>query len=135
MLTLLLGLAAQGVAGPPVNPGETVNAYVAAYNDRDIDAMVALMHDDIEWLAVEGGQVSAMARGKADLVAQLREYVASPAATTSTLSDSVINGRFIAVTETASWISPDGDTRSQAALAVYELEDDLIRRVWYYPAQ
>jgi hypothetical protein len=44
------------------------------------------------------------------------------------------NGPYIAVTETASWTTQDGSKQSQSATSVYEMEDGLIRRVWYFPA-
>ncbi len=111
-----------------------ISSYTEAYNDRDVAAMSALMHPDIQWLSVEGDQIVVVADGKADLVAQMTDYVASPSATTSLLGRSVVDGPFIAVQETASWLGADGSTAEQSALAVYEINDGLIVRVWYYPA-
>ncbi len=109
-------------------------SYVEAYNARDLPAMLALMHDDIEWLSIEGSEVAAFASGKADLAAQMEAYLKSPGATFSTVEGSVGDGRFVAVREVAHWQDADGNARSQSALAVYEIVDGLIRRVWYYPA-
>ena len=111
-----------------------ISAYTAAYNDRDVEAMAELMHPDIQWLSVNGDKVDVFANGKADLVAQMTDYVSSPAATTSSLGDIVTDGPYLAVQETARWPRSDGSMGEQSALAVYEVSDGLIRRVWYYPA-
>ncbi|MDJ0642483.1 MAG: nuclear transport factor 2 family protein [Erythrobacter sp.] len=109
-------------------------AYVEAYNARDLPAMLELMHDDVEWLSIEDSKVVAFATGKADLAAQMEAYLASPSATLSTVEGSVTDGRFVAVREVAHWTDAEGNARSQSALAVYEIEHGLVRRVWYYPA-
>ena len=53
----------------------------------------------------------------------------------STLSSAAENGAFISVVETARWKRDDGQDAEQSAIAVYEVRDNLIRRVWYYPAE
>ena len=52
-----------------------------------------------------------------------------------TLEDSLVSGRFVTVRERASWTSESGEERSQASVAVYEIRDGLVARVWYYPAE
>lgn len=94
--------------------------------------MTALMSDTVQWFAIEGGVTVPMADSKEDLSAQLTTYLASTN-TTSTLSDWTQNGAFLSVIETASWSSQSGETMSQSSLAVYEIRNDRIQRVWYYP--
>lgn len=127
-------VAAQEVAPAKASPASIVSAYVDAYNSRDLDAMMALMHDEVEWLAVEGSTVSVFANGKQDLADQMKGYFASPMVTSSTIDRSLTDGQFVAAREIASWTAKDGTQRSQSALAVYQIEDGLVRRVWYYPA-
>jgi hypothetical protein len=43
--------------------------------------------------------------------------------------------RFVTVRERAFWTTKGGEERSQAAVAVYEIRDSLVERVWYYPAE
>ncbi|MEO1100687.1 MAG: nuclear transport factor 2 family protein [Pseudomonadota bacterium] len=134
--TAFLGLAGCASIKPVEQHDENaiISSYTKAYNDRDITAMSALMHSDIQWLSVEGDQITVVADGKVDLVAQMTDYVASPTATTSTLDGSIADGPFFAVREIASWPGADGSTAEQSALAIYEVSDGLILRVWYYPA-
>jgi hypothetical protein len=134
-LALLMAspLAAEEQDAPPT-PLAVAQSYVEAYNARDLDAMMALMHDEVEWLAIERSEAQAFAKGKGDLTRQMESYFSSPMATTSTIDGSVIDGRFVAVREIARWTGSDGKPREQSALAVYEIENGLVRRVWYYPA-
>lgn len=136
VLAVALLLPALPATAQEVEPSElqVAVAYVEAYNARDLEAMLALMHDDVEWLSVQGSGVEAFASGKADLAAQMESYLASPSATFSTVEGSVGDGAFVAVREVAHWTDAEGNARSQSALAVYEIEDGLVRRVWYYPA-
>lgn len=112
----------------------TVDAYVAAYNARDLEAMLSLMHEEVQWLSVEGSEVAVFADGKDDLSSQMAQYFASPMATISRIEGGVRDGRFIAVREVASWTDSAGEPRSQSAMAIYEIDGGLVRRVWYYPS-
>lgn len=136
---IALCLALVNCTSAPLRAPDTapsiIARYVDAYNARDVDGMAALMHPDIQWLSVEGDEMVVFADGKADLIDQMTAYVGSPQATTSTLHREIINGDYLAVKETASWPKQDGTTGVQSAIAVYELSDGLIRRVWYFPAQ
>ena len=119
---------------PPSEELQTASDYVDAYNARDLDAMLALMHDDVQWLSISEDQVEAFANGKDGLGTQMRDYMATPMATQSEIDGDVTDGRFVAVREIARWTDDNGEQRSQSALAVYEIEEGLVRRVWYYPA-
>ena len=109
-----------------------ISAYSAAWNAKKLDEMAALMHPEIEWLSVVGSAVKVETKGKEQLVDSLKAWFASPSLPTGSLRDWSINGNFVAVTETASWLDDAKQTQSQSSLTVYELEDNLIRRVYYY---
>ncbi len=118
----------------PSNEHPIVADYSAAYNAQDLQAMSALMHPDIEWLSVSGNKITVEAKGKDILTEAMKGYFSDPNMPTGVLRNWSINGDYIAVTETAHWTSKAGETKSQSALTVYQLENDLIRRVYYYPA-
>ncbi len=138
-------VAALFVAGVPAGAGVAahevsaqvakVTSYVDAYNAKDADAMRALMHPDIQWIAIEGAKSEVVADGRDSLVAQMADYFDSPMVPRSTVGDIIENGRFLVMRETAHWTDSDGKDREQSSLAIYEMEDGLIRRVSYYPAQ
>lgn len=133
LVALLLTACTHQPPGAVQNHG-VVYSYVEAYNQRDLAGMAALMHDEVEWLSIDGSDVTVMARGKADLVTQMEAYFASPQVTQSSIEALVVDGDFRSARERAHWVASDGQTQSQSSLAVYQLEDGLIRRVWYYPA-
>ena len=124
------------VAAQEISAQETtVSKYIAAYNIRDLELMRSMMHPEIQWIAVEGGKSEVVADGREALVEQMRGYFASPTRTWSTFSDVIENGRFLTMRETAHWQAADGTAKAQSSIVVYEFEDALVRRVWYYPAQ
>ncbi|MXO91734.1 nuclear transport factor 2 family protein [Pontixanthobacter aquaemixtae] len=113
----------------------TVSKYVAAYNIRDLELMRSMMHAEIQWIAIEGGNSEIVANGRDALAEQMQSYFASPTKIWSAFDDVIENGRFLTLRETAHWQAADGTVKSQSSIVVYEFEDALIRRVWYYSAQ
>ena len=111
-----------------------ITAYSQAYNDKDIAAMTAFMHPDIEWLSVTGNKIVVEVSGKEALSTSMQEWFENPDLPKGKLRDWSLNGNYVAVTETAFWTTKEGEDKSQSALTVYELEDALIRRVYYYPS-
>ena len=113
---------------------QIISDYVQSFNDCDLQAASTLMHEEIEWLTISGSSVDVTTQGKAALIEALTAYMTNGCSTVSTLSDWSVNGPHIAVKETAGWMNADGESQSQSATAVYEIEDQLVRRVWYFPA-
>ncbi len=129
-LSLLACTPPQSSDGHPV-----IMAYSQAYNDKDLAKMTSLMHPDIEWLSVSGEGMEVAAKGKDVLAAEMKRYFEAPTMPEGALNGWSLNGDYIAVTETASWTDDAGQDKSQSALTVYQIENNLVRRVWYYPAQ
>lgn len=117
----------------PTGAAEIVADYVELNNACDAAGMARLMHEDIEWLNISGDTVSTVSSGKDTLSAELASYMSNGCSTQSALSDFSVNGPYVAVTETVSWKGRDGAEQSQSATSVYEIENGLIRRVWYFP--
>lgn len=105
-----------------------------AYNAHHVEGMLALMTDDVTWLSVTEDSVAVELVGKEALKTYMNTYFKALPSARSGQEGMLVNGRFVTVKERAFW-EQDGETRSQASLAVYEFEDLLIRRVWYYPSQ
>lgn len=114
---------------------QIVEHYTDAYNKGDAEVMGRYMHDDIQWITIEDAQSSITTQGKEKLVKEMKGYFQSPGKVSSSLHGWSENGAFVSVIETASWTTKYVSPRSQSANAVYQLEDNLIRRVWYFPAQ
>ncbi|MFK7957633.1 MAG: DUF6265 family protein [Lysobacterales bacterium] len=111
-----------------------VKRYVEAYNQCDLAEAAKLMHPDIQWLNISGAELTSAANDKDQLVAELESYMANGCSVRSELSQWSVNERFVTVKETAHWTTDDGSAQSQSATAVYEIADQKILNVWYYPA-
>lgn len=113
---------------------ERLKAYNGAFNRHDVDAMMSMVSQDIEWLSVEGTTMQVEAQGAAAMRKSMNEYFSVIENPQSSLSGFVVDGPFVAVQETASW-GLESERKSQSSLAVYEIENDKVRRVWYYPVR
>lgn len=134
VVALALALPMSLAASTDESPLKTVESFMAAYNAHDVDAMVALSHPEIQWLSLEGAAIAIEAEGADALKAAMESYFAAIPSSRSVAESTMEAGRFVSVWERAEWQGKDGP-QSQSALAVYEVEDRKIRRVWYYPAQ
>jgi hypothetical protein len=110
-----------------------VRRFVDAYNARDLEALLGLAHPDIAWLSVSGDSVSVETRGAGPLRDAMAAHFASASATRSELEAVDANGPFVSTREVARWTSPRGP-RAQASIAVYEVREGRVRRVWYFPS-
>jgi hypothetical protein len=115
-------------------PKSIISEHVRAFNAGDVEAMTKMQHPDIEWLSVSGTKLSVEVSGRDALSKNMTEYFKSPTKATGQLRGWSMNMPYVSVTETATWTRKDGSEASQSSLTVYELDNNLIRRVWYYPA-
>ena len=113
---------------------ETIEAQLTAFNAGDVAALAANVAPDFIWYAVDSDRMSIELRGReAFQMSMIRYFDAVPAARAE-IDALAQTGEFVAVRERAFWPGEDGQEISQAALAVYQIRDGLIYRVWYYPA-
>ena len=64
-------------ADPPGSNERRVRDYVSAYNKRDVDTMLSMVSDDIQWLSVAGEKITVEAKGKSKLREGLEDYFKS----------------------------------------------------------
>ena len=113
----------------------TAKQLLDAFNRHDPDAMAALVAGDFELFYVsDAGQAELGAKGPDDLRTQMTGYFASRPTVRSVIEGSVDGPRFASFRERAISIR-DGMERSASSLAVYEVVDGKVLRVWYYPAE
>lgn len=115
-------------------PKAIVSAHVDAFNEGDVAGMSKMQHPNIEWLNITGSAMTVQSSGRAALAKNMQDYFNSTTRVTGTLRNWSLNGDYVSVTETVRWKAADGKTKTQSAITVYQLEDNLIRRVWYYPS-
>jgi hypothetical protein len=134
------GLALAQPPGPTASPAqpslreEKVEAFVAAFNARDLEALLALADDEIEWLSVSKHEIGVEARGKTALRESLEGYFQSCSSCRSELEWTRLAGSRVVALERASWERADGPA-SQRSLSVYEFDGDRITRVYYFPSE
>jgi hypothetical protein len=137
ILLALLHLAAAPVsfAAETPNPNEQrVRDYVSAFNKREIDTMLNMVADDIQWLSVVGDKITVETQGKAKLRESMAAYFKSTPTAKSELEWVRGTASRVAALERAGWQSKSGP-KSQASLCIYEFRDGLITRVYYYPTE
>ncbi len=136
LLTLVFLIPAyHGVAAETSKPNEQrVRDYVAAFNKHDIDTMMSMVSDDVQWVSVSGDKIAVESQGKAKLREGLAGYFKAAPTVKSKLEWVKATASRVAALERAEWQGRSGPV-SQASLSVYEFRDGLIVRVYYYPAE
>jgi hypothetical protein len=105
-----------------------------AFTTQDPEAMSATLTDDIGWYSIIGDTLTIQAEGKDALLTGLRSYFESIPSAHSEVEEIFVSGKYVVVRERGYW-HEDGLQRTQSSLAVYEIRDGLIARVWYFPPE
>lgn len=121
-------------AETPKTNEQRVRDYVSAFNKREIDTMLSMATDDIQWLIVAGDKITVETQGKAKLRESLAAYFKSTPSAQSELEWVRVTASRVAALERAAWQSKSGP-KSQASLSIYEFRGGLISRVYYYPVE
>lgn len=132
-LTVAMASGGCAVASAPSEEETLVRSYIEAYNSHDIPVMLELATEGVEWFGVEGARLDVMTSGKQMLADELTSYFEGLPSARSEIESISALGAFVTTHERAYW-TQEGQERSQASLAVYEVRDGAIMRVWYYPA-
>ena len=116
------------------SPTAVVEAFVAAFNAHDAEAMAEWVSDEVAWYGIDGGTISTEIQGRAALEAGMSEYFEGTPSVASGIEALSISGGYAVFRERVSW-GPADNRRTQSALAVYRIDDGRIRAVWYFPAE
>jgi len=132
LLSLLL---APGASAQEPDPSlQLVLKMIKAFTAQDPETMSATLADDIGWYAILGDTLTVQAESKEALLTGLRSYFESTPSAHSEVEESFVSGKYVVIRERGYW-HEDGVQRSQSSLAVYEVRNGLIARVWYFPAE
>jgi steroid delta-isomerase-like uncharacterized protein len=74
-----------------------VRAYLEAYNDKDVDALVACLADDVVFESVSGGAVTARASGREAFADLARQSAALFSERRQAVSDCIAAGNRVAI--------------------------------------
>ena len=103
-------------------------ALVDAFNQHDPAAMAALVSSDFELYYVDDQGVAGLAlTGPDQLAAEMTGYFASRPSVQSVIADAIDGPVYTSFREQI--------VGGQSSLAVYEVRDGLIKRVWYFPKE
>ncbi|MCW8875731.1 MAG: nuclear transport factor 2 family protein [Kangiellaceae bacterium] len=123
-----------------------VEEYIEAFNARDIQQMLSRVTDDIHWMSIMETKAAVETSTKQALAVALKDYfVQVPSVKTKWIKTNTFGSWAFGV-EQVTWLSSksasgqSGDQNGmqmkiQCSLSVYQFEGQLIKSVWYYPAQ
>ncbi len=123
------------VAPRDTSPIAVVRAYVAAFNAKDLDAMMAHVSPGMVWLNVEGDSVTVGGRGVDAFQRLLASYFREVPTAQSELLAVRALGPWVTTHERTRWSAPTAEAGGQSSVVVYEVRAGLVHRAWYYPAE
>ncbi|MEM6701961.1 MAG: nuclear transport factor 2 family protein [Acidobacteriota bacterium] len=107
---------------------EVAQQLVEAFNRHDPEAMAALVANDFELYYVgDDGKASLALTGPEALEKEMTGYFEAVPNVESKITDQVRGEAFVSFREQI--------VGGASSLAVYEVREGKIRRVWYYPAE
>jgi hypothetical protein len=112
---------------------ETVERFIAAFNQHNVDAILELSAVDMRWMSVSGEQISIETSTHAELREAMGGYFESTPSARAEVRSISESGSFVITLEEAFW-SSGGAEKSRCSVAVYELFEQKIQNVWYFPA-
>jgi hypothetical protein len=116
------------------NQEQIVYSYIAAFNARDIDAMLEMVTDDVQWLSISGDKITVEAKSKEVLRTTMVEYFKSCASCRSRLGHTFSSNNRVSALEVAIFQTSKG-VQEQRSVSLYEFSNGLIKRVYYFPAE
>ena len=137
---LLLGRpAAAGAQGAVPSPRDTtptavVREYVAAFNAKDLDAMMRMVASEMVWMTVTGDSLTDVGRGIDAFRRMIAGYFRAVPSARSELRKVDATGPWVTTHERTRWDAPPSGVGGQSSLVVYEVRDGLIRHAWFYPS-
>jgi len=111
-----------------------VREFVAAFNTRNIGAMLRAVDENVQWLSVNEAKVTIETDGKNALRESMERYFRSCPSCKSSLEWVKKSGSRVTAMERATWSGKSG-LKSQTSLSVYEFRNGKILRVYYFPAE
>ena len=132
LLSFGAGTAAEPTPAPP-DAIAVVRAQVADFNKHDAVALAERVSPDFVYYNVTSDATTVETKGREALREGMTAYFKSFPDVRSEIEGLMQAGPFVSFRERAIWTSATGE-KAQSALAIYEVHDGLITRVWYYPA-
>lgn len=133
--TAVAGAQGAGLSPRDTTPVTVVRAYVAAFNAKNLDAMMGRVATDFLWMSVSGDSLTDVGRGVDAFRQLIAGYFRAVPSARSELLKVDATGPWVTTHERTRWDASPGEVGGQTSLVVYEVRDGRIRRAWFYPSQ
>jgi len=110
-LSLSTGMAGQSPTGKNEAEQKVLN-FVTAFNQQDVDAMLALASTDVTWMSVSGETISKEASGAENLKASMLDYFSTHPLSFSSIEQIQSSGPWVTTLERAGRLV-DGQFKGQ----------------------
>lgn len=117
------------------SPSAVVRAYVAAFNAKELDVMMAHVAPGMVWLNVAGDSATVGGRGAEAFRRLLASYFREVPTAQSELLEVRALGPWVTTHERTRWSTASSGAGGQSSVVVYEVRAGLVQRAWYYPAE
>ena len=111
-----------------------VKKYVEAFNAHNVEAMLKMVTDDVQWLTIDGDKIVIETGNKDELRQAMEGYFESCTTCRSNLEHVFSTGARVSALEVASFETAD-DIQKQQSISVYEFSGNLIKRVYYFAVE
>ena len=115
-------------------PISVVREYVAAFNAKDLDAMMSVVASEIVWMSVSGDSRTDVGRGVDAFRRMIAGYFRAVPSARSELIKIDATGPWVTTHERTRWEASPSGVGGQTSLVVYEVRDGRIRHAWFYPS-
>lgn len=108
-----------------------VHSYVEAFNAHNVEAMLRMVTDDVQWLTIAGDKIATETDNKEELRLGMERYFESCSTCKSSLMHVFSSGERVSALEVASFETAQG-IQKQKSISIYEFSGNLIKRVYYF---
>ena len=115
-------------------PISVVREYVAAFNAKDLDAMMSVVASELVWMSVSGDSLTDVGRGVDAFRRLIAGYFRAVPSARSELIKIDATGPWVTTHERTRWEASPSGVGGQTSLVVYEVRDGRIRHAWFYPS-
>jgi hypothetical protein len=113
------------------NNATSVEGFIKAFNNKDINEMLSHVSKDMQWMSVAGERIDIQTTSIDALKEAMSGYFSSVPSARSEIMSINESGNFVYTVEKAFWLVGEME-KSQCSLAVYEFDNALIKHVWYF---
>jgi len=131
VITVLL-LVSNLVFAQSNNLLKLLNDQVDAFNQQDIQRLVANVSDDMKYYYLTADELIVETSGKVAFETAMTNYFNSGIKPFSTIESSVIDGSRISFKEVVNHKNKNGETVSSSAMGIYQYHEGKIVRAWYF---